>query len=545
MIIAPYPAMSIAAAEIASGKIGEDFSASLSASAIVNGEETSIAPVWNLVGGALPAGLALSSDGVISGVPEESGAFDFAVQASAEVTTVDGHNIALSADKNFTLLIANAAGELPHDVDIVSCEVSFSGSSELTLTEGTSGRVTLTPEVTAAYSDGSARLLAADEYSASWTINSAFLAACGMNFSNGTLTVSETTPADTYNIAVSIEISVDGMTAAESRYFNVTVNPQEGHSATSNENFAVKVDGDSVVLTVNNDSGRPVESFADIVNNLSQLKKELITAVDLQTNPTITSLTGINELKNLTSLNASGCESLSEVDVSGCDKLEYLDVSSCDIGSLSVEGCEALRELVCSNNSIETLDLSSCPNFEVLDCKNNNLSVLNFEANNLLTKIDCRYNGLPALDITESIFAALNELRCEGQQIFGVEADYSGGVYRIDDINALSGITENISGVLAGAATLDKVYNVKAYDENGQEIQVTYDSGTGVFESPSKPDTVKYDYVTGYRGVDMDVTLKAAYSPEVLGGTLGSRGGCDASFGCLALLSLVLLLRKR
>ena len=129
MIIAPYPAMSILTAEIASGKIGEEFSASLSASATVNGEETSIAPVWNLVGGVLPAGLALSSDGMISGVPEESGAFDFAVQTSAEVMTFDGHNIALSADKYFALLIAN----------IVSCEVRLAGSSELTLTEGTSG----------------------------------------------------------------------------------------------------------------------------------------------------------------------------------------------------------------------------------------------------------------------------------------------------------------------------------------------------------------------------------------------------------------------
>ena len=88
------------------------------------------------------------------------------------------------------------------------------------------------------------------------------------------------------------------------------------------------------------------------------------------------------------------------------------------------------------------------------------------------------------------------------------------------------------------------VDNVKAY-ENGKEILVTYDSNTGVFESPSKPDIVKYDYVTGYKGVDMDVTLNAAYSPEVLGGVGNAKGGCNASFGGLALLSLVLLLRKR
>ena len=87
--------------------------------------------------------------------------------------------------------------------------------------------------------------------------------------------------------------------------------------------------------------------------------------------------------------------------------------------------------------------------------------MLNVEANSSLIKIDCSYNGLPALDITESI-----------------------------------------PEVLAGAVALDKVYNVKAYNENGQ-------------------------------------------SPEVFGGVGSSNGGCNASFGYVALLSLVLLMRKR
>ena len=344
VIISPFPTIEITTAEFASGKIAQEFSASLSAVAIVNGEETAITPVWTLVDGALPSGLALSSDGKISGVPEEIGAFDFVVQASAEVVTVDGHNIALSSDKDFTMLIAAAE----EDIDVVSCEVSLSGSNAITLTEGTSGSLTLTPVVTATYEDGSVRFLAPDEYSASWTINTAFLAAYRMSFSNGTLTISDTTAADTYNIAVGVNISVGSLTAEAGAYFNVVVYPRESQPGTSSpdqqdtRDVVINVEGDSVVLVVNNNSGSTTEqaaAFAELVENLSQAEKELITDIDLSQNTTITDLTGLADFKNVSTINATGCEALTTVDVSGCDKLEYLDVSSCDIDSLLVDGC--------------------------------------------------------------------------------------------------------------------------------------------------------------------------------------------------------------
>ena len=112
----------------------------------------------------------------------------------------------------------------------------------------------------------------------------------------------------------------------------------------------INVEGDSVALVVKNNSGSSAETttaktFSELTANLSQTEKELITDINLNQNAAITDLTGLAEFKNVSSINATGCGSLTAVDVSGCDKLEYLDVSSYDVGSLSVDGCEALREL--------------------------------------------------------------------------------------------------------------------------------------------------------------------------------------------------------
>ena len=68
----------------------------------------------------------------------------------------------------------------------------------------------------------------------------------------------------------------------------------------------------------------------------------------------ITTITGFQNLPNLTTLNldgsSNGCET---IDVSGCTSLTYLDVSDMDIPGtgtpslkyLNVEGCTALVEL--------------------------------------------------------------------------------------------------------------------------------------------------------------------------------------------------------
>jgi beta-galactosidase len=55
---------------------------------------------WSILQGALPAGLSLSADGVISGTPSQAGSYDFTVRV------IDVAVPALSADKQFNLLIS-------------------------------------------------------------------------------------------------------------------------------------------------------------------------------------------------------------------------------------------------------------------------------------------------------------------------------------------------------------------------------------------------------------------------------------------------------
>ncbi|MBQ7560915.1 MAG: putative Ig domain-containing protein [Synergistaceae bacterium] len=545
-----YPTITINTSEIAAGKIGENYSQTFTASAIVNNSDASITPTWILENGTLPAGLVLNSEGTISGTPTQSGSFDINIKVSADVTTVDNHNIIISADKEFILSIIASED---FNIQIVSCEVTLSGNNEITLTEGTGGSLTFTPVVSAHYSDGSERLLTPGEYSYTWTINENFLTIYRMSFNNGTLTISENTPADKYNIAATINISVNNLTASASKYFNVVI---ESKSGAQSKDFIIDVggDGESVTLTINNNSGNPVESLADITNKLSQAEKELITEIDLNNNTTIKDLAGITEFKNLSSLNAGGCESLKEVDVRGCNKLEYLDVSSCDIEILLVDGCESLRELICGNNLIETLDLSTCPNLEVLDCQANNLSELNIESNNLLIEIDCSYNNLPALDIAESFFTLLNNLICNGQEISGVNAELDGDVYRIN-INTLGNVSNSDIEISANPSTSaimpDKIYNVKAYNNAGEEIIINYDSKTGIFESSQQPASIKYYYITGFENIDMDVTLQitgedpAPTPTPTPDNQFTSGGGCNSAFGLISLMALAMFRRKK
>ena len=62
---------------------------------------------WSVTGGALPAGLSLSSDGVLSGTPTATGAYSVTVQV------MDAEATSLTATKSFTLNVGYPHG--PHD----------------------------------------------------------------------------------------------------------------------------------------------------------------------------------------------------------------------------------------------------------------------------------------------------------------------------------------------------------------------------------------------------------------------------------------------
>ena len=72
----------------------------------VDSADSTVTPTWNC-SGDLPAGVTFSN-GSFSGTPTASGDYPITVKVSADITTIDGHNIIISSDKEFTLSIAAA-----------------------------------------------------------------------------------------------------------------------------------------------------------------------------------------------------------------------------------------------------------------------------------------------------------------------------------------------------------------------------------------------------------------------------------------------------
>ncbi|MBR1418895.1 MAG: hypothetical protein IJ576_08030, partial [Synergistaceae bacterium] len=288
-------------------------------------------------------------------------------------------------------------------------------------------------------------------------------------------------------------------------------------------------------------------------------------------------------------LNVSGCENLTDLncennnlnnlDVSGCPQLVNLTCDANNLGELNVEGCENLEHLSCSANALGTLDLISCRKLERLYCYSNNLteiklgttrlsimvcddnslSELNIEENKQLKRLDCQNNAMPKLDITSSTFANLERLKCYAQSLSGLIVSSFGGGYQFD-LNFYISSSESAAAVFkaAGAesSALSNISGVKAYDANGNEIEIT-SSSDGVLTFASKPQKIVYNYDTGYNGTKMDVTISDKTAKRSTGESSeteaeaedsgsnsksgGGSGGCNAGFNLFAALLFLAL----
>ena len=100
-------ALSISSAALSSGQVGSTYAVSLSVSGGTPGY------TWSLTSGSLPAGLALSSAGVISGTPTASGTSTFAVavkdSGSPAQTASASESITVNAAAPSTLTIATTS----------------------------------------------------------------------------------------------------------------------------------------------------------------------------------------------------------------------------------------------------------------------------------------------------------------------------------------------------------------------------------------------------------------------------------------------------
>ena len=95
----PPPPVMLSAGTLPAGRVGTDYSYTI-------GEVGGLPPyVWSVVSNALPLGLALSSDGVISGVPEQATTVTFGVEIAAR----GGSNL-IATTNQFSLTILPAHG---------------------------------------------------------------------------------------------------------------------------------------------------------------------------------------------------------------------------------------------------------------------------------------------------------------------------------------------------------------------------------------------------------------------------------------------------
>jgi archaellin len=100
------------------GRIGTGYSQTLTAAAV------GTTPTWTLTSGTLPAGITLSSDGVISGTPTAVGTSNFTIQASAGAASFASKTFSL-AILPISLSFGNAL-RLAHVVDAANFATQFS-----------------------------------------------------------------------------------------------------------------------------------------------------------------------------------------------------------------------------------------------------------------------------------------------------------------------------------------------------------------------------------------------------------------------------------
>ena len=376
-----------------------------------------------------------------------------------------------------------------------SVEVSLHGNYALTMTEGESRSLNITPEVTAVYSDGRREILLPADYSITWSVQEDMLSLYAMSFSNGTLSVSSGTAAGSYNVTVRANVQVDDLTAATSRKLAITVKPASGSDdpnqggrgssgeGSDSSNVAISVEGSEVVMTISGADGSSGKTFADYIAGRDP--EEIARVTTLSISGRVENISGLGAFTSLKALYAQDCEGLREVDASDCATLETLYIPSCDITALNVEGCTSLNALVCSNNQITSLNLETC--------------------------------------------TALQAVDCSGQKV-SRQMTFSGGAY----------------SVYIGLFDPERIHSLAAYDAGGSEINASYDAESGVVVCTNLPARITYGVATGFSDADMDVTVyPAGEDSGNTTSTSGSSSGCNGGFGLLAVFAAVWFARKK
>ena len=268
----------------------------------------------------------------------------------------------------------------------------------------------------------------------------------------------------------------------------------------------------------------------------------------------ITSLTGIEKMTNLqtldlsdatslTEVNLNGNPSLKEVNLSGNSSVTTLNLVDSQVEIVNAEGCNSLeevniegnktiKELRVSETNISSLNAKNCENLEILECSSSKISSLNLEGCVKLRTLNFAGNAMRRFNAEG--FARLETLICAGQQ---EKIQTFGHVFNLFSFI----ISAQVSGFSNSATDENKVLNVKGYDSSGKEISSQYTSETGEVTFTQIPAKVTYDYDTGFENLLMDVAISAESETSSMSNTRSSSGGCDNSNVSTSLLMIILV----
>ncbi|MBI4906763.1 MAG: BACON domain-containing protein [Acidobacteria bacterium] len=255
------PAPSISTTTLPGGPMNVAYSQQLSGSGGTGGL------TWTLFSGALPAGLTLSTGGLISGTPTASGTANFTVRAqdtlavyaqqSLSITVSDQPSITTSSFAAATVggavntSLASTGGTSPYSYQVLSGSlptgVTLNPSGTLSGTPAASGTFDFTIQVTDSASSTGTRAL-------SWTVNpapsvspSTMSAATVGGAYTATFSATGGTGSITFSaigLPAGLNISTGGVvsgTPTASGAFNVTITAQDSNGVQGNVNISFTV----------------------------------------------------------------------------------------------------------------------------------------------------------------------------------------------------------------------------------------------------------------------------------------------------------------
>lgn len=177
--------------------------------------------------------------------------------------------------------------------------------------------------------------------------------------------------------------------------------------------------------------------FRTSINSINVSGDSALNFLNIKYNDQLSAATGTAGLTSLETVLCANCGSLTSLNVSGCTSLTLLDARECSIDTLDITGCSPLETLFVSNNKLTQLDVSSfgaltelycednpemasltikgASNLERVSCSDGKIGTLDASGLTKLVNLDCSENEIETLDLTGD--TALEELHCYNNKI--------------------------------------------------------------------------------------------------------------------------------